>query len=90
MKRLVLAVLLTGTFLSSMAVLASNWSTKVTATPNGEFTASLIHKVEPAQNETVGTFKSKKEARRAAKAAKKDKDSVVSADCGVVGQPPCE
>jgi hypothetical protein len=77
------------TALLASQAMASNWTTKITETPNGSYTASLIHRMEPARNETVGSFKTKKEARKAAKAAKNEKDSVIAVECGNVGQPPC-
>ncbi len=49
------------------------WKVKVTKHPDGDYVASLIHDSEPARNETVGKYGSKSEARKAGKAAKKEK-----------------
>lgn len=48
------------------------WKVKITQHPDGDYVASLIHDTEPAQNRTVGKYSSKKEARKAGKAAKKE------------------
>ena len=89
MKFIFRTALLVGTLSCATLALASSFSIKITETPNGSYTSSLIHNMEPAKNETVGTYQTKKEARKAARAAKKAKDSVISSECGNVGQPPC-
>jgi len=51
------------------------WKVKVNETPSGKYTASLIHDTEPSLNERVGTYDTRKEARKAGKAAKKEKEA---------------
>ncbi len=61
------------TSILTLPALADRWKVKLNPTPNGSWTASLINKESPTKNETVGNYGTKKEARKAGKAAKKDK-----------------
>ena len=49
------------------------WKVKVTEHPDGGYVTSLIHSTDPTKDHTVGKYKTKKEARKAGKAAKKEK-----------------
>ncbi len=74
MKKLALATIASAFVATSFVSTASagDYRVVVNETPKGGYTASLVHRTEMGKNQTVGTYETRKEARKAGKEAKKE------------------
>jgi hypothetical protein len=73
---MIIAVVCIGLYSSQLLA----WTVDVTPHPDGGYVTSLIHSTDPTKDHTVGHYKTKREAKKAGKKAKKAKNSDFKAE----------